>query len=81
MVIWIKDLKEVHLVELTVPHEDNICAAHERKEDRYAELIKSCEEKGCRGFIAASARKWMRVAGLGQKEGNTLVMTPQKTVE
>ena len=92
MVIWCEELKEVHLVELTVPHEDNICAAHERKEDRYAELIKSCEEKGwkatnfpvevgCRGFIAASVRKWLRVAGLGLKEGNKLIKTLQETVE
>ena len=34
LVIWSEEEKEVHLVELTVAHEDNISAAHERKENR-----------------------------------------------
>ena len=65
-------------MELTVPHEDNISAAHERKEKRYEALVEECEEAGwkallfavevgCRGFIGESARKWMKVAGLGKK--------------
>ena len=75
LVIWSEELKEVHLVELTVPHEDNISSAHERKENRYEALVGECEEAGwkamhfpvevgCRGYIATSITKWMRVAGL-----------------
>ena len=34
LVIWSEEEKEVHLVELTVPHEDNISSAHERRGSR-----------------------------------------------
>ena len=82
----------MHLVELTVPHEDNISAAHERKERRYEELVEECEEAGwkakhfpvevgCRGFLATSVRKWMRVAGLGVKKERAFTRTLQETVE
>ena len=92
LVIWCEEEKEVHLVELTVPHEENIKAAHERKENRYQTLVEECEEAGwkathfpvevgCRGFIAASVRKWMKVAGLGPKKGKALTKSLQETVE
>ena len=42
--IWSEEEKEVLLVELTVPHEDNISSAHERKENRYEALEGECEE-------------------------------------
>ena len=92
LVIWSEEEKEVHLVELTVPHEDNISMAHERKERRYDTLVEECEEAGwkathfpvevgCRGFIATSVRKWMRVAGLGPKKENAMMKALQETVE
>ena len=92
LVIWCEEEKEVHLVELTVPHEDNISAAHERKEKRYEALVVGCEEAGwkarhfpvevgCRGFIAASVQKWMRVAGLGWKKEKAMTRALQETVE
>ena len=40
--IWNEEEKEVHLVELTVPHEDNISSAHERKDNRYEALVEEC---------------------------------------
>ena len=46
LVVWCEEKKEVHLMELTVPHEDNISAAHERKEKRYEALVEECEEAG-----------------------------------
>ena len=92
LVIWSEEEKELHLVELTVPHEDNIKAAHERKENRYEALVEECEEAGwkathfpveigCRGFIATSVRKWMRAAGLGPKKGRAMTKALQETVE
>ena len=83
LVIWSEEEKEVHLVELTVPHEDNISSAHEWKENRYEALMGVCEEAGwktmhfpvevgCRGYIATSITKWMRVAGLCTKKRNIL---------
>jgi len=87
-----KSEKEVHQVELTVPHEDNIKAAHERKENRYEALVEECEEAGwkathfpadigSRGFIATSVRKWMRVAGFGLKKVNATTSALQETME
>ena len=92
LVIWSEEEKEVHLVELTVPHEDNISSAHERKENRYEALVGECEEAGwktmhfpvevgCRGYIATSITKWMRVAGLCTKKRNVLTKALQETVE
>ena len=75
LVIWNEEEKEVHLVKLTVPHEDNINSAHEQKDKRYDALVEEYEEAGwkathfpvevgCRGFSATCITKWMRVAGL-----------------
>ena len=46
LVIWNKEEKEVHLVELTVPHEDNVNSAHKRKDNRDKTLVEECEEAG-----------------------------------
>ena len=92
LVIWSEEEKEVHLVELTVPHEHNISSAHERKENRYEALVRECEEAGwkamhftvqvgCRGYIATSITKWMRVATLCIKKRNILTKALQETVE
>ena len=92
LVVWCAEVKQVHLIELTVPHEDNIQDAHERKEARYEELLRECEEAdwradyfpvevGCRGFIAPSLRKWMNVAGLSLRKGNVIMRLLQETVE
>ena len=34
------------MIELTVPHEDNIDAAQISKDERYANLLTECEENG-----------------------------------
>ena len=50
--------------ELTVPQEENVEEAHERKKEKYEELVMQCEgcgwrahcypfEVGCRGFVAS----------------------------
>ena len=91
LVIGSEEEKEVHLVELTVPHED-IISAHERKENRYEALVGECEEAGwkamhfpvevgCRGFIATSTTKWMRVARFSPKKRNILTKALQEIVE
>ena len=92
LVIRNEEEKEVHLAELTVPHEDNISLTHGQKDNRYEALVGECEEAGwkathfpveagCRGFIATSVTKWMRVAGLRPKKRNIMTKALQKTVE
>ena len=92
LVVWCAESKQVHLIELTVPHEDNIQDAHERKQARYEDLVQECEEAdwhaehfpvevGCRGFVAPSLRKWLTIAGLSPRKGTALMKVLQETVE
>ena len=60
--------KSVHLVELTVPFEHNISKAHERKTQKYADLVSditqngykctlTCVEVGSRGLVTPETMK------------------------
>ena len=66
MLLWSEALKLVYFIELTVPWEDRVDMAYERKKARYAELAADAEQQGwrarvrpvevgCRGFVAKSA--------------------------
>ena len=92
IVVWCTERKIVYLVELTVPHEDNIDAAHLRKNDRYEKLIQECEEAGwsatnfsveagCRGFIGQRLESWFQKIGLNYRERGSAMKEIQKTVE
>ena len=92
IVVWCADRKLVYLVELTVPHEDNIEAAHLRKNDRYEKLIQECEEVGwkathysvevgCRGFIGVRLQQWLQKIGLNNRERSSAMKEIQQTVE
>ena len=82
----------MHLAELTVPHEDNIDAAKDRKDERYAQLLDQCEEAGwsaehfsievgCRGFVGHRMRQWLALIGLPNCKINKLIREIQETVE
>ena len=82
----------MHIVELTVPHEDNIRDANDRKEKRYETLIDECWEAGwkathfpvevgCRGFVGTSVKRWMKAAGLGPKRVRAMTKALQETAE
>ena len=92
LVVWNSKEQRLDLVELTVPHEDNLTAAHERKQDRYEKLVRECEESGwtvrhysvevgCRGFVGHSMRRWLKIAGLRERETNKMVRKMQEVVE
>ena len=79
IIIWSEAGKEVIIGELTVPWEDNIDEAHERKLSKYTELAAECRDRGwkalcypfevgCRGFIANSFQKWLRDLGFNRRE-------------
>ena len=79
IVIWSRSTKEVIIGELTVPWEDNLEYAHERKFTKYAELRAECGERGwkakcypfevdCRGFVAFSFQKWLLDLGLSRRD-------------
>ena len=92
MVVWSPGRKIVYLVELTVPHEDNIDAAKDRKDERYEDLVKECEEAGwsaahfsvevgCRGFVGERLRMWFTKIGLNTRQNNAAIQDIQATVE
>ena len=63
-----------------------ISVRHMSGENRYEALVGECKEAGpvevgCRGYIATSITKWMRVAGLCTKKRNILTKALQETVE
>ncbi|MGH0140139.1 UNVERIFIED_CONTAM: hypothetical protein FKN15_010183 [Acipenser sinensis] len=75
IVLWSGSARLVHLVELTVPWEDAVDEAYERKKLRYAQLATEAEQRGwrvrvypvevgCRGFVAhynpVSQRRWIQ---------------------
>ena len=67
--------KQVIIVELTVPRESRVEEAHERKSQKYSDLVSDCSqngwkcwyfpvEVGCRGFPASSIITMSRYLGI-----------------
>ena len=82
IVVWSEDTRNVFLIELTVPWEEAMDEAHERKLERYALLQEECVsngwrcqvrpvEVGCRGFVGTSTRTLLSAFGFGGRELNT----------
>ncbi|MGH0138791.1 UNVERIFIED_CONTAM: hypothetical protein FKN15_001753 [Acipenser sinensis] len=78
-VLWSGSAHLVHLVELTVPWEDAVDEAYERKRLRYAQLATEAEQRGwrvrvypvevgCRGFVAHSTTQFLRDVGFSGQE-------------
>ncbi len=74
LVMWSEPFKTILLAELTVPWEEKIEAANERKRSEYADLVDECREAGwkaimcpikvgCRGFVGASTVCLLRDLG------------------
>ncbi|XP_061116493.1 NACHT, LRR and PYD domains-containing protein 3-like, partial [Conger conger] len=80
MVLWSPSRRKVFIIELTVPWEDSVDEAYERKHLRYAELAAEAQhrgwntevrpvEVGCRGFVATSTTRLLRDLGVrGQSQ-------------
>ncbi|XP_061748367.1 uncharacterized protein LOC133546664 [Nerophis ophidion] len=75
IVLWSAVTKSAMLVELTIPWEEGIQAAYERKAAKYADLAAECREAGwstpiypvevgCRGFVGTSTIRLLRDVGL-----------------
>jgi hypothetical protein len=92
IVIWSRKSRQVIMVELTVPWEDRIESANERKRTKYEELKTACEgagwrtwcmpaETGCRSFIAKSVWKVCKMLGMGSNTRKRLCRVCQETAE
>lgn len=75
MVITSESTRQVVIVELTVPWEDRLEEANERKRAKYAELVEECRsggwkarsepvEVGCRGFAGQSLLRTLKLLGV-----------------
>lgn len=75
IVLWSATTKVVIMVELTVPWEEHMEAAHEHKKGKYAELAAACSqagwrpftfpvEVGCRGFTGSSIQRLLKTLGV-----------------
>ena len=78
MVIWSSSAKKVIIIELTVPAEENVSDAHQRKVTKYQSLISTCilsgwdttffaVEVGCKGFIGHSFRNCLKQIGISSR--------------
>ena len=75
LVLWSPSLKSVYIAELTVPWENAVEEAYERKKLRYTELAAEAQQRGwkakvypievgCRGFVASSTIKLLKDLGV-----------------
>uniref|UniRef100_A0A3B1JD36 Reverse transcriptase domain-containing protein n=1 Tax=Astyanax mexicanus TaxID=7994 RepID=A0A3B1JD36_ASTMX len=75
LVLWSTAQKSVFIVELTVPWEGAVGEAYERKRLKYSDLKADAEQRGwraqvlpievgCRGFVATSTTKLLKVMGV-----------------
>ena len=92
IVVWSENIKRILLVELTVPWEENMEEAFERKKERYENLRAECEEKGwscrvlpievgCRGFVGYSTIAYLTKLGLASRTRKTTTVQLQKAAE
>ncbi|XP_076113419.1 uncharacterized protein LOC143081070 [Mytilus galloprovincialis] len=84
IVIWSQGTRQVVLLELTVPWEDRIEEAYERKMAKYQQLIEDCKQRGwrtwcmaievgCRGFAGQSMWRALRTLGVVGAERMKLI--------
>lgn len=75
IVLWSPSTKQVVMLELTVPWEERMEEANERKSTKYQELVEDCQtngwrtwclpiEVGCRGFAGQSLWRALRLLGI-----------------
>ena len=84
LVLWSNSCRRVYIIELTVPWEEAIDEAYERKRLRYSDLAAQAEERGwtvlvrpvevgCRGFVANSTIRLLKEVGVrGQAQRRTI---------
>ncbi|MGH2638131.1 MAG: hypothetical protein ACRDF4_02425, partial [Rhabdochlamydiaceae bacterium] len=79
IVVWSEKLRTIILLELTVSYEHGITDAHQRKTEKYAELVETCRsaqwtvllrpvEVGVLGHIAFSMQKTCSELGIWCRE-------------
>ena len=84
IVLWSAASRQVVMLELTVPWEERVEEANERKRLKYQQLVEDCQsnryktwclpvEVGCRGFAAQSLWRAFRLLGITGGERKKLI--------
>lgn len=92
LVLWSPSIKKVYIVELTVPWEDSMEEAFERKHLRYSDLAAEARQRGwntevrpvevgCRGFVGTSTTKLLRDLGVKGKNLRAAVKAASEAAE
>ena len=92
IVVWSDSARRVLLVELTVPWEENMDEAFERKKTRYETLRTECEDKewachvmpievGCRGFLGRTTTSYLTNLGLKSRAKRNATQRLQEAAE
>lgn len=92
LVLWSPSIKKVYIIELTVPWEDSMEEAYERKHLRYADLAAEARhrgwktevrpvEVGCRGFVGTSTTKLLRDLGVKGKNQRAAIKAASEAAE
>ena len=92
LVLWSRTTKQVVLMELTVPWEEGVEEAYERKMLSYSELVQECRtrgwktwclpfEVGCRGFAAQSLWRCLKTLGILGKVRSSLIKSAENAAE
>jgi hypothetical protein len=92
IVLWSKNTKQAVLIELTVPWEERIQDANERKRTKYQQLVEECRENGwktscypievgCRGFAGQSLWQALRSLGVTGKTRSKLISDVMREAE
>ncbi|XP_069133169.1 uncharacterized protein [Argopecten irradians] len=92
IVLWSRNSKQVLMTELTVPWEDRIEEARERKRLKFQQLVEDCQEQGlriwclpvevgCQGFPGQSLWRTLRLLGVVGAERKKLMGAVSRQVE
>jgi ribA/ribD-fused uncharacterized protein len=92
IVLWSQSTKQVVFIELTVPWEEGVDEAYERKLTSYNELVGDCRsngwktwclpvEVGTRGFAAQSLWRCLKILGITGKARAQLIREAERVAE
>ncbi|XP_078617582.1 uncharacterized protein LOC144885536 [Branchiostoma floridae x Branchiostoma japonicum] len=90
LVAWSEALKTVIIVELSVPWEENMQSAYERKKLKYQDLTHECKqsgwnvllypvEVGCRGFPGSSLARFCKEMAIDKKVLRNMAQEVEKS--
>ena len=92
LILWSTETRQVLLIELIVPWEENIDVACKRKLEKYQELVEKCKfnkwrtayypiEVGCRGFAGRSGCRILNRLGMIEEKKRKAIRAISESAE